>query len=160
MFTVMDGLLNRLMARVEFEPNTGCWLWSGGITGPGYGCIGIAGRVVRTHRLSWELHCGPIPDGLFVCHHCDTPPCLNPAHLFLGDAFANMQDMGRKGRKRGGGGGPGHPSGIAQPWHKLTPEQVVHIKTRELGVRAFARLYGVSPGHISAIQHGRWRAAA
>lgn len=75
-----------------------CWLWTGARSGAGYGQIGINDVRIFTHRFSWELHHGPIPAGLFVCHHCDNPPCVRPDHLFLGTPQDNMVDKIRKGR--------------------------------------------------------------
>ncbi len=77
----------------------GCWLWTGAKQGK-YGALTIPGRrePLRAHRLSWELHNGPIPDGLWVLHHCDNPPCVKPEHLFLGDRRDNMLDAAAKGR--------------------------------------------------------------
>lgn len=84
--------------RPELGP---CWLWTGSIN-HGYGRISLGpqGAVYefRAHRVSWELHYGPIPDGLFVCHHCDTSACVRPSHLFVGDQAANAADMVAKGR--------------------------------------------------------------
>jgi hypothetical protein len=55
-------------------------------------------RAALAHRVSWVLTNGPIPDGAQVLHRCDTPACINPAHLFLGDHQANMRDKATKGR--------------------------------------------------------------
>lgn len=83
------------------EPNTGCWLWLSG-TNNGYGILSLyevyGRRTVLAHRASWEFHRGPIPEGLCVLHRCDTPPCINPAHLFLGTIADNTHDMIAKGR--------------------------------------------------------------
>jgi hypothetical protein len=91
----------RLWEKVQKEPNGGCWLWTGGTTNGGYGVIGVGrGRLHRAHRISWEIANGPIPDGLKVLHRCDNPPCVNPAHLFLGTQVDNMRDCAAKGRHK------------------------------------------------------------
>lgn len=83
-----------------------CWLWIGAHKKRGYGVISI--RInghphnIHAHRLSWIIHYGTIPDGMDVCHHCDTPACVRPDHLFLGDAAMNMADAKAKGRIRNG----------------------------------------------------------
>ena len=87
---------DRLWERVDRSGD--CWLWTGAITGVGYGHIYADGRLAYTHRLAYELTYGPIPEGLFVCHHCDNPPCCRPEHLFLGTAQDNQSDMAAKGR--------------------------------------------------------------
>jgi hypothetical protein len=75
-----------------------CWLWVGASDGGGYGMIGLDGKMAKAHRLSWIMSNGPIPEGQWVLHHCDTPACVRPDHLFLGDRQANMDDMVAKGR--------------------------------------------------------------
>lgn len=85
----------------KVEKSDGCWLWTGS-TISGYGYLHSGDKLVRkplrAHRASWAIHHGPIPDGLWVLHHCDTPLCVRPDHLFLGDRRANMLDAARKGR--------------------------------------------------------------
>jgi len=84
----------RLMSKVV-EDN-GCWLWRGDPSK--YGFITFRSKTWRVHRASYTIFCGEIPTGLFVCHHCDRPGCINPKHLFVGDGSANMKDMVAKGR--------------------------------------------------------------
>lgn len=75
-----------------------CWLWTGSKTARGYGQIAINQKPVTTHRLSWELAFGSIPDGMYVCHRCDVRNCVRPDHLFLGTQADNIRDCSEKGR--------------------------------------------------------------
>lgn len=82
-------------------PEAGCWLWEKRIDTRGYGIFRVGGGIRIAHRFSYELHKGPIPDGVFVCHHCDVRCCVNPHHLFLGTNSDNQLDCVRKGRHPG-----------------------------------------------------------
>lgn len=77
-----------------------CWLWIGSTRPNGYGRMEVSreNKTYATHRFSWELHNGVIPDGLFVLHKCDIPLCVNPNHLFLGTQNTNMKDRSTKKR--------------------------------------------------------------
>jgi hypothetical protein len=102
----MNVLYDRayIEARVAPDLNSGCWLWAHSLNFDGYGRIGVKrdgrAKLIAAHRVSYEAFHGPIPDGLWVLHKCDTPTCVNPRHLFLGDVRDNMSDCSRKGRTR------------------------------------------------------------
>lgn len=141
-------LLQRFWSRVTVGP--GCWLWTGPCAG-GYGSIKRNGVHVATHRLVWEWAYGSIPDGILVCHACDTPRCVRPDHLFLGTDTDNQRDAWAKGRKV-------PPRGELNGTARLTAAQVLAIRKDGRGPHALAREYGVSYGCVSAILNRRsWR---
>lgn len=114
----------KALARIflqKVHKTDGCWLWTGKKVGRGYGGLRVNERDLLAHRVSYELHVGPIPDGQWVLHRCDNPPCVNPEHLFLGDRRANFDDMLAKGRSL---------RGERHLFAKLTSEQVVEIRRR------------------------------
>lgn len=78
----------------------GCWEWQRARMGAGYGNTRYQGKTINTHRLSYMLFVGPIPEGMYVLHKCDNPPCVNPEHLWLGTPADNMRDRDAKGRDR------------------------------------------------------------
>lgn len=80
------------------EPNTGCWLWSGCINKNGYGILKMNNKVSLAHRIIYEHIAGKIPENLLACHHCDTPSCVNPDHIFIGTNKDNSNDRDRKKR--------------------------------------------------------------
>lgn len=84
----------------KVEKSGACWIWTGFVDPKGYGAISTqrGHRPLQTHRLSWEMANGKIPDGAMVLHRCDNPRCVNPDHLFLGTAADNTHDMMNKDR--------------------------------------------------------------
>lgn len=86
-----------ILNRVEPDLNSGCWIWGLAHFKNGYGAVSNMSERLA-HRLSYRAFIGKIPDGLFVCHKCDTAPCVNPDHLFVGTHSENMLDMSSKGR--------------------------------------------------------------
>lgn len=156
-------LLERFWDYVPFASEYDCWEWQGGRKDTGYGMFHPypgSTRTAMVHRLSWELHYGPIPLGLLVCHSCDNPPCLNPNHLFLGTVRDNVRDMISKGRgaqlvhpKGWMGGG----RGTALPQSKLNPDLVRTIRARNASGEsqsAIARSLGLGQPTISDIIRG------
>lgn len=90
------------LSKYSVDPSTGCWNWTGATDKDGYGYLASATNGVRwskkAHRASYEEFIGPIPEGEMVLHSCDNPPCINPAHLHLGDHKVNAQEMVERGR--------------------------------------------------------------
>ena len=83
--------------KVSKEDPKSCWEWNGAMSS-GYGSFHYNGKTESAHRVSYRINIGEIPDGLFVCHHCDNPKCVNPNHFFLGTNGDNMRDAIKKGR--------------------------------------------------------------
>jgi hypothetical protein len=93
-----DTFEKRFWSKVRITP--GCWVWTANKINKGYGVVGPGGcqEYILSHRASWQLHNGEIPDGLCVLHRCDNPACVNPDHLWLGTHQHNMLDKCAKGR--------------------------------------------------------------
>lgn len=132
-------LSERLWAKVR--RSDGCWEWTGKRLPRGYGQIRInEPRVmVLTHRVSYELAFGPIPEGMNVCHRCDNPPCVRPDHLFLGTTQENATDRKLKGR--------GHRRTLREgEWRRdvMTVEQARQLVVERPGWRVAVERFGIS----------------
>jgi hypothetical protein len=127
------------------EPNTGCWLWLGTVNSRGYGRFEHSEHTwtVLAHRIAYAVKHGLFPSAAWVLHKCDQPSCVNPDHLFLGDAKANAQDRKAKGR-----GAVGSRNG----WAVFTEADIRDIRQSHLGPSAIARLYGVNKTTIINIR--------
>lgn len=150
---VVGESLGRRFEQKFTTPTTGCWEWTASKTACGYGCIREGNKTLYAHHVAWRMHFGDISSGMCVCHTCDNPACVNPAHLWLGTHAENMADKVRKRRQQ---------HGEAKFGSKLRVEQVHAIREAYTGVRgqqkALAEQYGVSNNTIRAIVFGRkWK---
>jgi hypothetical protein len=140
----------------QVRKTNNCWFWTGSPNGKGYGSINLGGRnknTVFAHRFSYEIHKGPIPEGLVVMHSCDNPACVNPDHLSVGTHKDNTQDMVRKGRARGGS-----LKGEANCKALLTEEKVRYIRGSKDTHASLARELQVSAVLIGKIRRRQlWR---
>lgn len=142
------------MEKVHFEPNSGCWLWAGADNGAGYGTMTLGhAKRAYAHRISFEIHRGPVPDGMHLDHLCRVRCCVNPDHL---DPVSNAENARR--------GKAGHHMkaapfiGQAHPRSKITDAQAAAIKERAASGESHAALsaaFGVGKGTISHIKTGR-----
>ena len=124
-----------------------CWLWTGAKRGRGYGVLrrGSADEgFVDSHRFSYEIHFGPVPEDMWVLHHCDNPSCIRPSHIYAGTPKQNNQDMVFRGRSI---------RGESHANSRLTFNQVKIIRSEyiphKIFMETFAKRFRVS---VSTIQ--------
>ena len=131
-----------------------CWLWTGVPNKEGYGRFYVNGADVYTHRYSYQLHYGSIPDGLDVLHECDTPACVNPAHLKTGTQTDNMKDKEARGRGN-------QPKGEQCGQAKVTEAMVQKIHAdyaKGLTQKQIASTLPISQVQVSNILNGKaWK---
>jgi len=136
----------RFWSKVDIRGPDECWQWLGNKSEKGYGLIRFTRGNIRAHREAWELINGPIPQGLFICHHCDNPGCINPTHLFLATPADNMADKVRKDRQ---------VKGESHSESKLINGQVISIRNEyakgNTTYRKLASKYNVVHGQIGRI---------
>lgn len=123
------------------EPNSGCWLWFGATDSRGYGQMRIAKRARHATHVSLELVGRTVPTGMQACHHCDTPECVNPEHLFIGTMKDNVADMMAKGRHDHSGLELGRGKQVAE---ELKTAALERYRAGE-PFRAIGKALGVSP---------------
>lgn len=165
-------LVANFAARVDVSGGPdACWEWTGArLAIGGYGVVPTGARAnrARSHRIALEIKLGrPIQPGMLACHHCDNPPCCNPAHLYEGTHKQNTADMIARGRHRHAVlRGDAHPTrfhpgmnaGEHNGRHVLTEAAVREIRTRrDAGERldVLATEFGVSDVAIAYAANGR-----
>lgn len=145
----------RFWSKVDKRGTEGCWVWNAALDGGGYGHFRIGGKSFRAHVMTLEASTGGHPSGMFACHHCDNPKCVNPAHLYWGTHQENMDDAVERKRTTWGGRNANA---------KVTEADVVAmrhayaagVRTSELGLR-----YGIADHTVNSICLGTtWRNAA
>jgi hypothetical protein len=173
----------RFWAKVDIRGDGECWEWRGARDRKGYGRVWLPQRMVLAHRAAWELARAAIPEGMHILHHCDHPPCCNPAHLFLGSNADNVADKVRKQRQARGerSGTHTHPERVPRGDRhfsrmcperlargerggsaKLTQEDVEMIRyaysTGRFTQRDIATCYAINQAHVSLIVRGKcWK---
>jgi len=131
---------------------TKCLVYTGSCNPKGYGRVRYEGYMQGVHRLIWEASFGPIPEDLWVLHHCDCPPCCRISHLYLGTPADNTRDCWDRGRHPGNGG---------YPWN-ATPDEVV-LEARQMAheghsLAFIAECLGISHSGVTRIVRGETRA--
>lgn len=161
---ISEEAASRFWSKVDKRGDNDCWLWTGSRSRSGYGSLTMSGKPMKAHRVSFMMANDGIPKGLFVCHTCDNPPCVNPRHLFSGTARDNVEDMVRKGRNVRpvrDESKVAYVRGMTSPAAKLTDQDVLDIRRRRATgeLRKFiAADYGVDVTLVSQIAYKKiWK---
>lgn len=148
--------LKRFWDKVDIRDEKDCWEWKALTNLSGYGRFRYQGKMELSHRVSWEITNGSIPDNLCVLHKCDNPRCVNPNHLFLGTRQDNSLDMVVKNRDRNG-----DQKGENNGFSKLTWDNVNKIRElrkQNIPLDVLAKNFEVSKSTISLIVNYKiWR---
>jgi hypothetical protein len=138
-------------------PFSGCSIWLGAQTNGGYGRSAVANRIHNTtivHKAVFQEIHGQVPSGMYVCHHCDTPSCVNVDHLFIGTPKANAQDRKQKNRSASKRGELNGNSILTS----ADVFQIIKLIGEKNPLVSIANKYGVSHATICAIKNKRaWR---
>lgn len=147
---ITNLVIERFFAKVKKTDS--CWIWTGKRNNYNYGVSFIDKVEYGSHRISWMIHNHVILSSIdYVCHSCDNPPCVNPAHLWLGNAQKNCDDKIEKGRSN-------YAFGNRIALAKLDPKKVQKIRkmfeTGNYSKRALGRIFGVSHTVICGVIKG------
>jgi len=128
---------------MQYIPVTesGCWIWVGSISKSGYGRIKVNKKTSAAHRVSYELHKEEIREGMYICHTCDNPSCVNPNHLYQGTAKQNTLDMlirNRAANRRN----ENHPN------VKYSNELVMHIRNSNKTLKELEKETGIGEKYL------------
>jgi hypothetical protein len=137
--------VDRFWKSVEPIPECGCMIWMKG-TSYGYGNFSVKHKAIRAHRFIWIALYGEIPNGMCVLHHCDTPSCVNPHHLYLGTPADNTHDAVKRNRFRNVKKGEQHYR------CKLTDKQVDEIRKLPFSSRKIAAMFNINQTHVLHIK--------
>jgi len=133
-------VLNRFRSKVEVM-ESGCHEWRSTLHRDGYGKFYFNGDQTQAHRVAWIIYVGEIPENGWILHKCDNRKCVNPDHLYVGDAKQNARDMHDRARARGN--------------TRLSFEAIKEIRNRysseRISQQRLADEYGCDQTHVSKI---------